>query len=236
MSVYLIHGDKGGVGKSTFAATLTEYLIARGKHVALVDTDLRNADLATLYDNVPEVEMLIADPRQHQGWLEVATALDRFKANDVVISLPGNIGADVTAQGDYLSDALKELQRSLVVFWLLNRTPYSVALLQPTLETFAPTAKAIVAVRNCYFGDPDRFERWNTSKTRTAFFAAGGSEIDLLELHAACFDATFGAHPARRFSDGDALSYGERLTLRRWFGKMLAIFDTIAERIGVGQR
>ena len=39
MSVFVFHGDKGGVGKSLVATTFIEYLLSRGLPVALADAD-----------------------------------------------------------------------------------------------------------------------------------------------------------------------------------------------------
>lgn len=66
----------------------------------------------------------------------------------------------------------------------------SAALLQSTLGTIGKTAKATVTVRNLYFGESERFLRWNESKTRKDFIAGGGLEMALPDL----LDSIVGQH------------------------------------------
>jgi CobQ/CobB/MinD/ParA nucleotide binding domain len=235
MSVFLVHGDKGGVGKSFLAAVLIEYLRARGHGVAVVDADTRNADLHALYGG-GEYPTLRVDLRREDGWMEFASFLESTPHNDVVVSLPAGVGDDVTLNHRFFADALYGLRRSLVAFWLLNRSPHAVALLRPFVQCYADDAKAMVAVRNLFFGEPHRFARWNDAKTREAFLAAGGLEMDLDDLHERIVDATFLHLPPRRFTDDAHLNYGERLALRRWLERTFAGLDALGERLGAGTR
>jgi nucleoside-diphosphate-sugar epimerase len=129
MSVYLVHGDKGGVGKSFLAAVLIEYLCERGSKVAVVDADARNADLHAVFSG-GDFPTLQTDLREEDGWTELASFLESIPHNNVVVSLPAGVGDEVTQNRDVFRDALHDLRRSLVAFWVLNRTPHSVALLR----------------------------------------------------------------------------------------------------------
>src|SRR5579883_1434770 len=232
MSVYLIHGDKGGVGKSMLAATFTEYLLSRDLPVVLVDGDQRNTDVGRLFkDTIPTISPNL---RERSGWLEVADLLNEQAANDVVIVLPGNIGSEFTTEGEFFGDVLNDLKRSLATFFVLNRSADSVNLLRVFAEKFGSLGK-IVAVRNLFFGDADRFTRWNDSKTRAALLKGGAKEIDFEELLDSVVDESFAALPPRRFTDTE-LSYAKKLTLRRWLDRNFAAFDTVSDYAGVGQR
>jgi hypothetical protein len=235
MSVFLVHGDKGGVGKSFLAAVLVEYLHARKKKVAVVDADTRNADLHALYAG-GDVPTLHTDLRDESGWMEFASFLEQTPEDNVVVSLPAGVGEDVTLNHRFFADALYGLKRSLVAFWVLNRSPHAVALLRPFVQCYADDAKAMVAVRNLFFGEPNRFARWNDAKTREAFLAAGGLEMDLDDLNERIVDATFLHLPPRRFGDGSALSYGERMMLKRWLDRTFAALDGLGERLGAETR
>jgi hypothetical protein len=61
-------------------------------------------------------------------------------------------------------------------------------------------------------------------------------ELDLDDLNERVVDATFLHLPPRRFNDGAALNYGERLMLQRWLNGTFAGLDDIRERLGVGVR
>lgn len=232
MSVYLIHGDKGGVGKSMLAATFIEYLLSRALPMVLVDGDQRNTDVGRLFKDT--ITTVSPNLRERSGWLEVADLLNDQTANDVVIVLPGNIGSEFTTEGEFLGDVLHDLKRSLATFFVLNRSADSVNLLRVFAEKFGNLGK-IVGVRNLFFGDTERFTRWNDSKTRAALLKNGTKEMDFEELLDSVVDESFSALPPRRFTDTD-LSYAKKLTLRRWLDRNFAAFDTLSEYIGVGQR
>jgi len=235
MSVYLVHGDKGGVGKSFLAAVLVEYLCERGCKVAVVDADARNADLHAVFTG-GDFPTLQTDLREEDGWTELASFLESIPHKNVVVSLPAGVGDEVAQNRDFFCDALQGLRRSLVAFWVLNRTPHSIALLRPFMDHYAGAARAMIAVRNLFFGAPERFARWNASKTRDAFLSARGLEMNLDDLNDAVADATFLHCPPRRFSDGAALNYGERRTLRRWLNHAFADLDALGDRLGAGVR
>jgi hypothetical protein len=96
----------------------------------------------------------------------------------------------------------------------------------------------IVAVRNLYFGEPGKFDRWNDGKVRKSFLSAGGMEMDFEDLQGKVVDATFAALPPKRFSSNgeSGLGYGEMLFLRDWLERTTATFDGLAESVGVGKR
>ncbi len=232
MSVYLFHGDKGGVGKSMLAATFLEYLLSRELPTVVVDGDRRNGDVARLFEQA--LPTISPNLRERSGWLDVADLMDDQPANDVVIVLPGNIGAELSDAGEFFRDALRELKRSLATFFVLNRSVDSVNLLRVFIEEF-PEAGKLIAVRNLFFGDADRFTRWNASNTRAAFLKSGGKEMDFEELLDSVVDDSFAAKPPRRFTD-TALTYAKKLTLRRWLDRNFAAFDSLSDELGVGKR
>ena len=90
-------------------------------------------------------------------------------------------------------------------------------------------------MRNLFFGDADRFTRWNASNTRAAFLKSGGKEMDFEELFDSVVDDSFAAKPPRRFTD-TALTYAKKLTLRRWLDRNFAAFDSLSDELGVGKR
>jgi hypothetical protein len=235
VAVYLFHGDKGGVGKSTAAATFTEYLLAHSIMPVIVDTDLRNNELASMFEKT-DVPTYIVGLRDTAGWRDLINLLGDRRETDVVIALPGNIGSEVDDQSALFFEALQGLHRSLSLFWLLNRSPQSVALLGSLPDTITQKARALVAVRNLYFGEGDRFTRWLQSNVRKRFIAAGGLEIDLPDLMDLVVDATILANPIRRFTDTDALTYADRLITKHWLDQVFASFDSVAAKVGVGER
>jgi hypothetical protein len=237
MALHLFHGDRGGVGKSLLASSFGEYLLSKGRAPVVIETDTQNGDVGRYFSDVVPVRYM--DLRVSDGWIELLSVLQEETSEDILIALPAGIGYALKDHAGDLLAAVSDLKRSLTVWWAMNRTPDSVALLQPVTEAFGgKTGVKLVAVRNLFFGGAEKFARWNSSKLRKSFLSAGGLELDFLELHERIVDVTFGGLPAKRFSaNGETgLRYGEMLVLRQWVEKTQSAFDAIAAQVGVGKR
>jgi len=230
VSVHFFHGDKGGVGKSFVAQSFVDWLLTRNVTPLVVDSDMRNPDLARMF---PDVAVTV-DLRQHEGWLELLSQLHESDRAQVVVSLPAGIGAEVTAEMPAFFEGLRELKREATLLWILARTPDSINLLRPATAAFDGHARAMVALKNLFFGDPAKFGRWNESKTRTAFEDAGGIVVEFPELLDRLVDQTSTANPPAAFSAKvNGLRFGDRAELRRWLDKVAALWDGLAEKLGV---
>jgi hypothetical protein len=238
VGTYVFHGDRGGVGKSMLATAFGEYLLGKGRQVAVVETDTQNGDVGRYFEGagaaVHRMNLRTAD-----GWIEFLSYLQREPSEDIIVALPAGIGGVFTANAGKLLSAVADLKRTLAIFWLMNRTADSIALLAPVTASFQKAAGVkIVAVRNLYFGEPGKFDRWNDGKVRKSFLSAGGMEMDFEDLQGKVVDATFAALPPKRFSSNgeSGLGYGEMLFLRDWLERTTATFDGLAESVGVGKR
>jgi hypothetical protein len=234
LSVAFFHGDKGGVGKSTIAAACAEYILSRTDELAVVECDTQNPDLARYMKDLANVYRV--DLRAEAGWVEFFNVLDEEPATDIIVSLPAGIGTAFKNQAPDLLAALAGTGRTGGIVWTMGRTADSVALLRDVIDVYVPML-SVVAVRNLYHtgGDPTRFTRWESSKTRAALLGAGGSEINFPELMDALFDLTFGAATPQRFS-ARAPRYGDRLKLERWLKDAFEAFDGIAAKLSIGAR
>jgi len=230
VSVHFFHGDKGGVGKSFVAQSFVDWLLTRNITPLVVDSDMRNPDLSRMF---PGVAMTV-DLRQHEGWLELLSQLHESKCEQVVISLPAGIGAEVTAELPAFFTGLHELGREATLLWILARTPDSINLLRPATAAFEGHVRAMVALKNLFFGDPDKFGRWNESKTRTAFEDADGIVVEFPELLDRLVDQTATANPPVAFSAKlDGLRFGDRAELRHWLTRVATLWKGLAEKLGV---
>jgi len=230
VSVHFFHGDKGGVGKSFVAQSFVDWLITRGTSPLVVDSDMRNPDLARMF---PDVSVTV-DLRQHEGWLELLSLLHESDREQVVVSLPAGIGAEMTAELPSFFDGLRELGCEATLLWVLARTPDSINLLRSATTAFDGRARAMVALKNLFFGDPAKFGRWNESRTRSAFEDAGGVVVEFPELLDRLVDQTATANPPVAFSaKADGLRFGDRAELRRWLEKVDALWGGLAAKLGV---
>ena len=125
--------------------------------------------------------------------------------------------------GATLKETLGDLQRNLTAFWIINRQRDSVELLRSFLDVF-PDSPAHVC-RNLFFGDAEKFERYNESKTRKAIEEKGFT-LDFPAVADRVADKLYSG----RMSIQKALAemhLGDRAELRRWRARYTEMFDKV---------
>ncbi|APA90244.1 hypothetical protein BJG93_34590 (plasmid) [Paraburkholderia sprentiae WSM5005] len=187
--VFILHGDKGGVGKSTYACVLVDWLLKREVPSALVDGDTRNPDVSRMFaDAMPTTQ---ANLRIHEGWMDLTDFMMQHPDRAVVISLPAGIGEELKREGARFLQTVKMLERPLVMFWVINRLPDSVNLLNEAMKVMESGLTGKVVVKNLFFGDSDKFSRWESSATKQRFEQSGGVTVSMSELHERTVDKLF---------------------------------------------
>ena len=126
----LIHGDKGGVGKSLLATTLADFLITKniGNRLIIVDADQRNPDVSRLFpepDRSKRINLSV-----HDGWGELYDLIELEKDADILVNLPAGIGKEIGKEAPTLKILLEENQMKLVMYFPLDRLPDTVNLLR----------------------------------------------------------------------------------------------------------
>ncbi|MBN3815222.1 P-loop NTPase [Paraburkholderia sp. Se-20369] len=187
--VIILHGDKGGVGKSTYACVLADWMLKREIPAALVDGDTRNPDVSRMFaDSMPTTQ---ANLRIHEGWMDLVDFTMAHPDRAVVISLPAGIGEELKREGGRFLQTIKMLERPLIMFWVINRLPDSVNLLNEAMKVMEPGLTGKVVVKNLFFGEADKFSRWESSTTKQRFEQTGGVTITMPELHERTVDKLF---------------------------------------------
>ena len=213
MALTLFTGEKGGVGKSTACKVYLDDILARSgqDRIAVVEADTSNPDIHRLFEAYYRVECI--DLRVHDGWMQLVDLLADHRDREVVVSLPAGIAHHFAVEADFLLGALTETGHALTVYWLINRDKDSIILLRDFLgNPLAEYAEEIVVTLNGYFGEKQKFIRWNESKTRKDFLTRPGCrETYLPELHERVVDAVTGP-----WSKAENLKYSVTLELQRW--------------------
>jgi hypothetical protein len=187
--VIIFHGDKGGVGKSTYAGVVLDWMQKREIPVALVDGDTRNPDVSRMFaDSMPTVQ---ANLRVHEGWMDLIDFMMHHVDRAIVISLPAGIGAELPREAGRFLKTIEMLERPLSMFWVINRLPDSINLLNEAMHVMEAGLHGKVVVKNLFFGDADKFSRWEGSDTRKRFEQSGGVTVTLTELHERTVDKLF---------------------------------------------
>jgi hypothetical protein len=187
--VVVFHGDKGGVGKSTEACVFLDWMQKRQLPVALVDGDTRNPDVSRMFsDSMPTIQ---ANLRVHEGWMDMTDFMMQQSDRTIVISLPAGIGAELPKEAGRFLQTISMLERPLSMFWVINRLPDSINLLNEAMHVMESGLSGKIVVKNLFFGAEDKFSRWEASETKKRFEKSGGVTITLTELHERTVDKLF---------------------------------------------
>ena len=90
--IHLIDGEKGGCGKSFFSRTFIEYCNSIAYDIAIVDADISNKDIATIY---PSVEVAFFSDDEKLAF-EADKIFDLAFEKSVLVNLPAQVYSNVT--------------------------------------------------------------------------------------------------------------------------------------------
>jgi len=220
--IYLVCGDKGGVGKSMVSLALLHYLAQRESALLFVETDTSNPDVWRCHENAPGIDPRLFGLDDADGWIRLINLCEAHPDRTVVVNTAARNNSGVTTHGETLNDALGELNRALIALWVINRQRDSVELLKRFLA--ALPAATVHVLRNLYFGDEAKFELYDRSATRKALEARGGRSLNFPDLADRVADDLI----SRRLSVARALQdlpLGNRAELRRWERACAAALD-----------
>lgn len=220
MSIYLVTGNKGGVGKSFAASAMIDLLIRHEKKVVLIDSDPANTDV--LKAHKADIECHPINLSNASGWIDLVNLIAASKATDFVINTPAGFNASFVSFGQTLLAATPELNQELRPIWVINRQRDSLEALSD-FQAIAPMR--IVVVRNLHYGTQDQFELYNTSKIK-AKVEVNGCTVDLPDIADRVADQLI----SERLSIAAAhasMPIGNRMELQRWRNVMRINFEAV---------
>jgi len=225
----LVHGDKGGIGKSTTARALLDWSIRQERHYTAFDSDHRNPHLFRYYDAIHPVKRV--DVMSQGGIDPVFNELATGDRN-VLVDLPAGVGTSLERlfQEVDIGDALAELGARATLVVVISRLKDSIEVLRLTMEAFKDVPTDYVVVKNLYFGDSDKFTRYEHSKTRKDALAKGAVEINMPDLLDDVYDCMDERNlPFLKAISKDELLFATRQRVKSWMRR----FD---EELGKAQK
>jgi hypothetical protein len=117
--IYLVGGSKGGVGKSMLTLALADHLQRRDIHAVLVETDTSNPDVMKALRD--EMKCAAYDLDDVDGWIGFVNFCDAHRGAVVIVNTAARNQTGVARYGGTLARTLEELERQLVVLWVINR-------------------------------------------------------------------------------------------------------------------
>jgi hypothetical protein len=113
----MITGEKQD-GKSFFSMALLDYLTNHDNDCLLVDSDILNPDVHTIYSK--QVASVILDLSIHDGWIKLANLCESHSDQTVIINGTANGIEGIEKYSKTLLNYLFALKRHLVTFWIMS--------------------------------------------------------------------------------------------------------------------
>ena len=181
MTVFVSHGEKGGVGKSRLAMVLVDYLQKNGRPVVIVEGDKSGADVGKRYGDQIEtgfINLNRPDAMEEVfstlgGWLEEHAA-----DKDVVINLPGQASNTLDQFAGLLADSLGLLGQDMTVFYSVGpldiHTKNLVDSATRGLLSAVPADRRVIVMNE--IGGPHTGFHWANSTARKDVLSEGSKE------------------------------------------------------------
>ena len=225
--IYYVGGSKGGVGKSKMAFVLINYLVSRENKILLIETDNSNPDVYKAHEPHKNENLIceIMDLDNSEGWLELVDTAEDHPEHVMVINSAARSNTGIALYGETLKGTLPQLNRELATFWMINRQRDSVELLRDFINSFS-SAKVNVC-RNLYFGKPDKFDMYNTSRTKEIIEATGHT-LDFPILSPRVADKLYSDRLPIWIAE-KTFRMSERIELSRWKNLCDSLLETALE-------
>ena len=138
---------------------LTQY---RKRKILLIESDTSNPDVGKTFVNNEDVEVIFLSLDDADGWIDLVNYSAESEKDIVINSAARSIEAIEKFAGT-LTESLEELHRRLTSFLVINRQRDSIELLKRYMDA---VSGELHVVRNTFYGAPEKFELFNTSKTK----------------------------------------------------------------------
>lgn len=138
-TIHLISGDKGGTGKSAFAALMIDYYASKGISIQAIDGDITNPTLSSCYADA--LGVVVSDDRDMRDQLNLIFLAAQQDGKTVIVDLPARSEAILSdwMQAFSVLDLAQQHQIELVKWWVSDGDP-------STIEMFAASVNATATI------------------------------------------------------------------------------------------
>jgi hypothetical protein len=226
----IAHGEKGGVGKTTVARVLAEYLLARKLPFRAYDAEGSTGQLLRFQSEV-------TSPIEFTDAASIAPVLDQLmdggSAPLALVDLGARAGKDLKSWL-YRGGALEESaagRLGITIAYVVGGAVDSVGHLK---ECHAALGKDVKYAMVKNLGVASHFAVYDQSRVRQELLAEGALEMVLPALDSVVFQSVDRASiPFTAFADnvGGPFGYTERRYCRTWLRECFAAIDQVAALI-----
>ena len=223
-TMILVGGSKGGVGKSLVTMAVVDWLCcAMNESTLLIDGDESNPDVYKAYENVLEPKPITINLDVREGWLSLADRCAGHPSAHVVINTGArNIDAMLRYSGSTMNGVATELQRSVVVLWVINAERDGVELLRRYVDAIraAHTTTQLHVVCNEGEEEGRSFNYYKGTETAKVVSDMGWRTIVIPTLAKRATTLLYTKRKTIRVVAGDdpneLMPFGTRLEMTRW--------------------
>lgn len=223
----LTHGEKGGVGKTTVARVIADFLNAREIPFRAFDAEGSTGQLLRFHSNDTA-------PVDVSSAASVAPVLDYVMEGNgkpvALVDLGARSGNDVRAWL-YRGGALEEAEAArlgITVAYVMGGAVDSVGHLKECVAALGRDVNYVI-VKN--LGVASKFEVYDQSNVREELLSFGAKELSLPALDPAVYQAIDRSSlPFSDFADnkGGSFGYTERRYCRTWLRECFAVLEDVA--------
>ena len=233
----MVTSDKGGTGKSTFSRGLLDVWIERQLGWAAYDGDARNPQLYRHYRSVG-AGVVQLDITKQGGADVLLDDMERDDLSVMLVDLPAGSGPALerfdTETGFF--EACQEMGYEITFVSVLSRVKDSVNALRLLMD-LADGRASHVAVKNLHFGSPEKFTRFEQSRTRERLLASGGLVLNMPELFDDTYDLVDESSLRFRVAAGEesSLKRSHRARVFQWLKAFEAEMEGAQALLGLGE-
>ena len=217
----VVHGDKGGVGKSLVSQAIADFLLTKGVNIGIIEADTANPDVARMFGS--EVPSLCTNLRTENGWMDLMDFIVKNPDYTFVVNTPAGIGessqSDIAAFAEFVKTYNSSIEMEL--WWVMNVQHDSVNLFNKAYSSSGHLFSKIRVVCNLHFSDGqyEPFFLWQESQLRTRLEKTNGMTIRFPGLNLRVVKKLYDPANIMPFSDAADAAIGERVNLmtsERW--------------------
>jgi len=220
--LYVVHGIKGGVGKSLMSSIIVDFLLKYENEVLIIESDGHVPDVAARYvgvKNTKNISSKIDDEESLYQLLRNFESEAFTKADNIVLNLPANSEAIDSCAANFVEVA-HALNISVRTIYMIAESEDSARLASKSAtKGLVKHSDHALGVINMHFG---RFENdfyWSGSEQQKAWQDQGLQETRLQEMPAAIAgldQIKKGALYSFTLPTNSTLKIIDRIRLREW--------------------
>lgn len=186
----IIAGDKGGVGKTTFARGLLQLYINKDLPCIAYDADTRNPQLNRYFKGFHEGIVRFVDIFTKGGGDGLLIDLEQEQFPIFLLDLPAQSGGffeDYVKELAFFNILKSELNCKVTMVSVISRVLDSVNLLEK-MHSYCKDQVDYVVVKNLFYGENEKFERYHDSPFRKKMKNKGMIEIGMPDMFYKLYD------------------------------------------------